>query len=310
MEGCTGCLGQRDFWEKEGDAPILKFNTGDWLRGHEAEAFRHAQGWLASLGIQQTKMEWDKKPMASEGARIFRADANRTYRSEPNRELMIKLLFMAQLKFGDYQQSMGYVTGLLMLFFDPPTVFKVLTVLNDHPNFLTGYWRGEATACAIDGYVAMSLLCSFGKQTIHDKLMKLGLLPETFVQKWFAGLTIHHLPYHLLVHFLDRFFACGNRYLFQFFLAFFIEFEEDIMNAASNPEANKLIRFESAPLDRLMRVVETASEQRFVDHVARADLQRMRCEGFEKNLSKRLQGANEGMWAIKEDEIVFSDEED
>merc|ERR1740130_2326164 len=99
---------------------------------------------------------------------------------------MIKLLSMTQLKFGDYQQSLGYVAGLLLIFFDPATVFKVLTVLNDHPRFLTGYWRGEATACAIDGYVAMSLLCSFGKQTVHDKLMKLGLLPETFVQKWFA----------------------------------------------------------------------------------------------------------------------------
>merc|ERR1712014_529357 len=162
----------------------------------------------------RSSLDWDATPLNSEGARIFRADANRTYRSEPNRVLLIKLLSFSQTKFGDYQQSLGYVAGLLCLFFDPATVFKVLTVLNDSPKYLPGYWRGEATACAVDGYVCFALL----KQPVKDKMMSLGLLPETFVQKWFAGLCIHHLPYHLLVHFLDRFFKDGNQYLFQLFL--------------------------------------------------------------------------------------------
>merc|ERR1719230_2088606 len=109
-------------------------------------------------------------------ARIFRADANRTFRSEPNREMMIKLLSFAQSKFGDYQQSLGYVAGLLLIFFDPATVFKVLTVLNDHPKYLPGYWRGEATACAVEGYVCLNLL----RTPIKEKLLGLGLLPETF----------------------------------------------------------------------------------------------------------------------------------
>merc|ERR1712178_237992 len=181
-------------------------------------------------------------------------DANRTFRSEPNREIMIKLLSFSQTKFGDYQQSLGYVAGLLLIFFDPATVFKVLTVLNDSPKYLPGYWRGEATACAVDGYVSLGLL----KPPVKDKLLKLGLLPETFVQKWFAGICIHHLPYHVLFPFLDNFFKTGNRYLFQFFMAFFDEFEQDIMNAKSNPEANQLIRFESASASevRLQKVVE------------------------------------------------------
>merc|ERR1712232_1299433 len=190
------------------------------------------------------------------------------YRSEPNRVIFIKLLSFAQTKFGDYQQSMGYVAGLLCLFFDPPTVFKMLTVMNDSPKYLPGYWRGEATACAVDGYVCLNLM----KATTRTKLLSLGLMPETFVQKWFAGITIHHLPYHLLMPFLDNFFKYGNSYLFQFFLAFFDEFEEDFMKFNSNPEANALLRFETAPEARLEKIVQAALQQRYVDIISNLDL--------------------------------------
>lgn len=306
MLGCSGFLGQPDFWKEEGDAPILKFNQNDWLQNHLQEAMESANGWLASIGVQQSQIEVDFTPLPSEGARIFRADANRTFRSERNRTTCIKVLSFAQTKFGDYQQSLGYVAGLLQLFFDPATVFKVLTVLNDSPKYLPGYWRGEATACAVDGYVCVSLL----RQPLQDRLRQLGLLPETFVQKWFAGLCIHHLPYHLLFLFLDRFFKEGNSYLFQFFLSFFAEFEADILNCSSNPEANQLIRFESAPEARLKRAVEAATEERFASVLRNLNLHRCRVQAFEENLSLRLQRANEGMWAKRDDDITFSDEED
>mmetsp|Transcript_108516 Transcript_108516/g.188432 ORF Transcript_108516/g.188432 Transcript_108516/m.188432 type:complete len:307 (-) Transcript_108516:69-989(-) len=306
MAICTGFLSQKDFWTEEGDAPILKFNLNNWLEGNVEKAVVHANSWLASLGIQASRIDVDTSPLSKDGARIFRADANRTFRSEPNREVMIKLLSFAQSKFGDYQQSMGYVAGLMLLFFDAATAFKVLTVLNDHPKYLPGYWRGEATAMAVDGYVCLRLL----REPIRAKLLSLGLLPETFVQKWFAGVCIHHLPFHLLFPFLDKFFAQGNPYLFQFFLAFFDEFEEDIMAAKANPEANMLIRFESAPEDRLARVIHSASEQRFATRVSGLDIYRERCLAFEDHLSRRLQSANEGMFAKRDDEITFSDEED
>merc|ERR1712224_740599 len=99
-----------------------------------------------------------------------------------------------------------------------------------------------------------------------------------------------------LMGFLDNFFKYGNTYLFQFFVAFFDEFEHEIMNAASNPEANQLIRFESAPGHRLQKVVEASLGQQYVDAVNSLDLFRARKGAFEENLSKRLQSANEGMW--------------
>mmetsp|Transcript_109261 Transcript_109261/g.308231 ORF Transcript_109261/g.308231 Transcript_109261/m.308231 type:complete len:307 (-) Transcript_109261:165-1085(-) len=306
MAHCTGFLAKPDFWQTEVDAPILKFNRNEWLQQHTPEAVGRAQRWLTYLGVTQSRVDCDLTPLNDEGARIFRADANRTYRSEPCRQVVVKLLKFAQTKFGDYQQSMGYVAGLMLLFFDAATTFKVLTVLNDHPRFLTGYWRGEATACAVDGYICMGLM----KPTMRDHLLKLGLLPETFVQKWFAGVCIHHLPYSLLMDFLDKFFEHGNHYLFQFFLAFFDEFDEDLMRMTSNPDANALIRLESAPEARLERVIEAASGARYVDVLRSVDLHRLRAAAFDERLSQRLQSANEGMWQKRDDDITFSDEED
>jgi len=201
---------------------------------------------------------------------------------------------------------MGYVAGLLCLFFDPATVFKMLTVMNDSPKYLPGYWRGEATACAVDGYVCLNLM----KSHVRTKLLSLGLMPETFVQKWFAGICIHHLPYHLLMPFLDNFFQHGNSYLFQFFLPFFDEFEEDFMKFQSNPEANALLRLETAPEARLEKIVQAALQQRYVDIIINLDLHKARIVGFHDNLAKRLASANEGMWAKRDDDITFSDEED
>merc|ERR1712060_299247 len=142
------------------------------------------------------------------------------------------------------------------------------------------------------GYVCLNLL----RPPTRERLLQLGLLPETFVQKWFAGVCIHHLPYHLLFQFLDRFFASGQKYLFQFFLAFFDEFEEDFARFTSNPEANQLIRLESAPEERLHRVVEAACESRYVDVVVELDVHKLRTAAFEEHLSRRMQSANEGMW--------------
>merc|ERR1712190_272013 len=165
-----------------------------------------------------------------------------------------------------------------------------------------------ATACAIDGYVCLNLL-GRTNPVLKEHLVKLGLLPETFVQKWFAGLCIHHLPYNLLFSFLDHFFAVGNKYLFQFFLAFFAEFNAELMNAKNIAAANEIIRFEKADKIKLQSAVKKAASESFIGIVAKLDLHAERVKAFEEVLSKRLQSANEGMWQQNEDEITFSDEE-
>lgn len=92
--GCKGFLSQPSFWQEEGDAPILKrgaqnLNTAlrlrfdfGWLKGHREEAIARAHAWLPHLQVDASRVDVDTTPLSSEGARIFRADANRTFRSE------------------------------------------------------------------------------------------------------------------------------------------------------------------------------------------------------------------------------------
>jgi len=307
MTTCKGFLGEPKFWELEGDAPILKFNENQWLQNHTEEAIAHSKAWLVSLGITESRMEIDTTPVKeTQQNRIFRADANRTFRDEAHKLVYIKLLSFAAKKFGDYQQSLGYVAGLLMLFFDAATVFKVLTVLNDNPRYLSGYWRGEATLCAVDGYVAMKL---FPRTPLMEHLKSIGLLPETFVQKWFAGVCIHHLRYKQLMPFLDHFFQHGNAFLFAFFTSFFNEFHDDVQAMASTTQANELVRFDKAPIPRLEIIIQNAA-QLAGSMLLGVDLQGLRVECFETFLTRRMQSANEGMWQKADDEIEFSDEDE
>ena len=77
-------------------------------------------------------------------------------------------------------------------------LWQVLTVLNDSPKYLPGYWRGEATvcrqgllrgtwgthnahellpeatACAVDGYVCESLLKQPVRQRLKDSVRALS----------------------------------------------------------------------------------------------------------------------------------------
>ena len=50
--------------------------------------------------------------------------------------------------------------------------------------------------------------------------------PDTFCQKWFCGLTVHVCPFEVVYTILDRFFAQGVTYLFQFGIALMQHFKE------------------------------------------------------------------------------------
>eukprot|EP00747_Dinoflagellata_sp_TGD_P018020 gnl/TRDRNA2_/TRDRNA2_126222_c0_seq1.p1 gnl/TRDRNA2_/TRDRNA2_126222_c0~~gnl/TRDRNA2_/TRDRNA2_126222_c0_seq1.p1 ORF type:complete len:263 (+),score=53.11 gnl/TRDRNA2_/TRDRNA2_126222_c0_seq1:144-932(+) len=194
------------------------------------------------------------------------------------------------------------------MFFDPATTFKVLTVLNDSPGYLNGYWKGQPTLQACDGYVATQL---YPNQALMDHIRNLGVLPELFVQKWFGGLCIQHLPYHLLVKYLDHFFVHGINFLFAFFAAFFNHFESTLLGMKSSADAFALVRLESADEAQLLQVIEQAA-QAAPTSLKDVNLHALRCQCFDKSLSKRLQSANEAMWERLDDDDSeeFSDEDD
>ena len=67
--------------------------------------------------------------------RIIRKDADRTFLTEPKRQLLITILESLQTLFNDYQQTMSYVSGILLLFFEPKIVFEMMFMLGRSPHY-------------------------------------------------------------------------------------------------------------------------------------------------------------------------------
>jgi len=148
--------------------------------------------------------------------RILRKDVDRTFNTEPHRQLLISLLASLKTAFFDYQQTMSYVSGILLLFFEPKIVFEMMFVLGRHPRYnMSGYWRAEAVEQGIDAYVLFAIINKINP-ALHDHLMEKGVLPDTFIQKWFGGLAVQVMPTEHLLTFWTQYFHHGFRYLFKF----------------------------------------------------------------------------------------------
>lgn len=299
------------FWTEEKDASILVFNKDEFLQKNADKADEHAKRWLSNLGVKPVDLNFfdiDTKPVVNP-ARIFLRDAERTYRGEANRQTLMKVLTLCENKFGDYQQSMGYAAGLLLLFHDAATTIKVLTVLNDSPKYLAGYWKGEQTGCAIDCWVLFDLLEKV-QPKLRAHMLSKGMQPHTFVQKWFAGLCINHLPYDLLLPFLDEFTQHGLDFLFRFGLAFFKVNEEELLAKELTNQLSSFVRFDGVPHETLVKVLEEAKKPNAVV-TEQLNLHKAREFAFKTHLQKSLMNANAQMIeAMEDDGIEFSSSED
>ena len=89
-------------------------------------------------------------------------------------------------------------------------------------------------ACATDAYV-FDQLVSERFPRVHAHLAAHGVLPETYVQKWFVGLGVHVLPLDALFPFFAEFLSRGFRFLFQFGLSL-VEMLHDPLLAAHTPD--------------------------------------------------------------------------
>eukprot|EP00485_Elphidium_margaritaceum_P014486 CAMPEP_0202728962 /NCGR_PEP_ID=MMETSP1385-20130828/185891_1 /ASSEMBLY_ACC=CAM_ASM_000861 /TAXON_ID=933848 /ORGANISM="Elphidium margaritaceum" /LENGTH=358 /DNA_ID=CAMNT_0049395215 /DNA_START=301 /DNA_END=1377 /DNA_ORIENTATION=+ len=148
--------------------------------------------------------------------RIIRKDADRTFLTEAKRQLLITLLQSLQTLFNDYQQTMSYVSGILLLFFEPKTVFEMMFMLGRSPKYnMSGYWRSEAVAQGIDAYVLYEIVKKVNPD-LYAYLQRVQVLPDTFIQKWFGGLAVQVMPTEFLIEFWTQFFEHGFRYLFKF----------------------------------------------------------------------------------------------
>ena len=117
-----GLLSAPDFFTLESGAPLLRRNAGYITRGGLPDGLRaRLDAWPALAGATAPADE-DASGCEDEAAlRIFLRDAERTFQDEGHRTRMITLLKRVWPESKDYHQGLGYVSSLLMLFFDDET---------------------------------------------------------------------------------------------------------------------------------------------------------------------------------------------
>jgi len=235
-------LRECDFIKNEGGAPLLMQNH-KYLHKHADIAWNKTRSWPQLLGLDlshhrplSATLEEEKKSFRAEAKaddekkqpenyglklmkqpdRILRKDADRTFLTEPKRQLLITILTSLKTAFNDYQQTMSYVSGILLLFFEPKLVFEMMFILGRHPHYnMSGYWRSEAVEQGTDAFVVFEMLKKLNLPlALH--LKKCGVLPDTFIQKWFGGLAVQCMPHEHLLEFWTQYFKHGFRYLFKF----------------------------------------------------------------------------------------------
>lgn len=232
-------LRERDFASVEGSSPLYKTNNG-YLEKNLAKAWRESRSWASSIlnenGDEKKGDDFSYLDKQTESnllstnyglrkidrpERIFVKDAVRTFLTESKRQILITVLTMIKSQLGDYQQTISYVSGILLTFYDVETVFKMLYILGRSPFYsMNGYWRSEAIDQAIDAFVFWRLLKIRNKK-LYNYLSLSGdcpVTPDQFIQKWFGGLGVQCIPTRFLLKLWSNYFKYGFRYLFKFYL--------------------------------------------------------------------------------------------
>ena len=146
---------QPKFWEDEGGgdvpgncAPLLNRNNS-YLATEAAankDIIDQTAKWPALCGADKVTSLPAVQPVKGAGTTesILWRDAERTFKTEPYREQMIKVLEL--VADGDYHQGMGYLTGFLLLVVPPGDVSKMLHRIGTDEKYTPGYWKGQPEA--------------------------------------------------------------------------------------------------------------------------------------------------------------------
>jgi|MDTA01.1.fsa_nt_gb hypothetical protein len=213
-------LSSPDFFVREGGAPLLRRNAGFLMPGDLPGPLRkRLDKWPALCGADVACPVVTSGACEDEAAlRIFLRDAERTFQEEVHRERMIELLKRVWPENRDYHQGLGYVTALLMLFFDSSTTTRILLRITRDPRYTPGYWRAAPEPYVRDAMVYARLV-EERQPAVAALLHQACIVPEAYASKWFIGLCVHVLPFAALLDYVEAFLAEGHAFLFKFSLA-------------------------------------------------------------------------------------------
>jgi len=317
------------FFAEEADCTLLNLNEG-YLQKHHVEFKERADRWLRNLGIAVPNgypEPLKRKPFCRDRMMrkrpILIRDAERMFLTEHNKNLFIQTTDVMWTKLADYQQTEGYIAGMLLLAHDIDLVVKALTVLSVHPKYLPGYFKHEATALNIDAWVWYELV-KMKFPRVHGHLLKVGVAPDMYCQKYFGGLCIHLLPFRYLVRFLDGFFQHGFRYSFMFALSLIQVLRKSLLERADHTSLMALLRLDLQMAPPILAIYGQTLDDKFFKEVLdgvsnfenfvnQFQYQELREKVFKQQFEQRMIRATQmDMAGVLEDddEVVFSDETD
>eukprot|EP00922_Rhytidocystis_sp_ex-Travisia-forbesii_P070583 GHVS01105416.1.p2 GENE.GHVS01105416.1~~GHVS01105416.1.p2 ORF type:complete len:349 (+),score=78.94 GHVS01105416.1:154-1200(+) len=319
-------IGTDHFWEEEAEAPLLNRNAGYLSPESTKEALdRASQFQQITEGFCRESVHVDILPDCHDQAalRIFRLDAERTFKSHHHRNQMVAVLRTLWHEMQDYHQGLGFVVAYLLLYLPPQDVVNICVTLHRH--YVPGYYKSAAAAYVRDAKVFWKLVEKFFPHVAEH--LENTAPPEAFCSKWFVGLCVHVLPFKALMLFLEEFFGNGVDFLMQFGLALVKNCEADIMATNQVSRILAILRLDVTEYDDLRKVDDDADVEKhgetgsfFVKIVEDAmnfsiegvDLAELREEALEQmrldEVNRKKREAE--MDALSDDEIVFSDEEE
>ncbi|KAJ3323775.1 hypothetical protein HDU93_002894 [Gonapodya sp. JEL0774] len=264
-------LSSTEFWKIEAASPSLPLfnkNLGFVTSVEDGRKIieRFGRNWAKSFPPTSEEDQADEKtgsdavsggPVVDENEdehlRIFRRDAERTFKAKVNQDQQISVLSHYVKTYGDYHQGLSFVVSAIMLAADGSAtesrdeaatlntrkqlalVRRIITELaeNTEKYAMKEAWKSEAVISAVDGYVLTEILKKYRPQ-LSAQLERNGILPEIWFQRIRCGLCVHVLPLSSLYPFLDNFLIFGQPFLRKFTLALLALLEPRIAKAGNN----------------------------------------------------------------------------
>jgi len=307
------------FWEHEKTAPLMALNYDFLKEGKQDDAFyERFEKWVGMVGAVADEADYMKKvnyedadeSKKAELARVVEADAIRTFFNDDNRKKLVRFLTVLRTQFKDYHQGLGYVASFLLLVLDEHKAFAILEQLNAREKYIPGYWAAEAIALATDAHVFNELLRQQDPE-VADFLAAKYVFPNTFCQKWFAGLCVHVLPFEDLCDFLEMFFEHGYTALIQFGITLTHLQREQLMQQKTSSDVFALLRLDATRVERstAKAIVAATRAALATKPFAGKDFAALRRVAFETHIEPRLRNASEAKVADSDEDESWEDED-
>ncbi|KAL8274238.1 hypothetical protein Esti_001827 [Eimeria stiedai] len=315
-------IGTSEFWEKEREAPLLNRNANFFRPEAADELLERAQRLLRLLDersgdncIEPQILRPDCDDPAAQ--RIFKLDAERTFKSQQFRQQLIEVLASLWPELEDYHQGLGFVASFFLLVLPPTDALRVCVGL--HRQYLQGYFKAAPVAYVRDARVLQKMM----DQRVPEvgRHLKELTCAEAYSSKWFVGLNVHVLTFEALFEFMEALLEMGDSFLFQYALALVENCKEDLLASSNAADVLEILRLDAARYSNKHRAKDDDREGSFFLKIVRdakqiklddLDVEKLREEALEdlRLEEERRKEREKELGLDSDDSIVFSDEED